>query len=97
MNLPRTGAILLKSATLAFNADPQILLLVHNFCGQTLLEHWFGGSAGCDLYEEVIGLGSYSFTLSVFSSDNLPDDPVDDEDEETALIECYTPRFARGR
>jgi hypothetical protein len=97
MNFPRKGARLPQSATLKFNADPQNVLLGRNKCEQTSLEYWFGGSAGCDLDEEVVGLGSYGFTLSVFSSDDLPDDPDEDRDEESALIESYTPKFARGR
>jgi hypothetical protein len=37
--------------------------------------------------------------LTVFSSEELPEDPyeTEDEDEETDLIESYQPKFARGR
>lgn len=39
----------------------------------------------------------YGLTLTVLSSDDLPDDPTEDEDEEAQLIESYTPKFAYGR
>jgi IrrE N-terminal-like domain len=97
MTYPRKGTRLPQSATLKFNADPQNVLSGRSGCERTSLEHWFGGPAGCDLDEEVLGLGRYGFTLSVFSSDELPDDPDGDGDEESALIESYTPRFAYGR
>ncbi len=97
MNFPRKGAKLPQSTTLDFNADPQNVLMGRSVCQQTTLEHWFGGPAGCDLDEEVVGLGSYGFTLSVFSSEELPDEPDGDNDEESTLVESYTPRFAYGR
>ena len=97
LTFPRKGARLPQSATLEFNADPQNVLMGRSVCQQTSLEHWFGGSAGCDLDEEIVGLGSYGFTLSVFSSEELPDDPDDEGDEEAALIESYSPKFAYGR
>ena len=51
-----------------------------------------------DAFEEIVGLGSFGYTLTVFSSDALAEDPDDDEaDEEVRLIESYTPRFAYGR
>lgn len=97
MTFPRRGAELPQSATLEFNADPQNVLMGRSVCQQTSLAHWFGGPAGCDLDEEVVGLGSYGFTLSVFSSEEMPDDSDGDDEEETALIESYTPKFAYGR
>ena len=97
MTFPRKGAKLPQSATLEFNADPQNVLMGRSVCQQTSLELWFGGQVGCDLDEEVVGLGSYGFTLSVFSSEAMPDDSDGDDEDETALIESYTPRFAYGR
>ncbi|HEY0026778.1 MAG TPA: hypothetical protein VGC35_02815 [Allosphingosinicella sp.] len=49
------------------------------------------------LDEEVIGLGSYGFTLTVFSSEDLPEEPDEEEDEEKTLEERWRPRFAYGR
>lgn len=97
MTFPRKGAELPQSATLEFNADPQNVLMGQSVCQQTSLEHWFGGPAGFDLDEEVVGLGNYGFTLSIFSSEEMPDDFDGDDEDETALIESYTPKFAYGR
>lgn len=97
MTFPRKGAELPRSATLEFNADPQNVLMGRSVCEQTSLEHWFGGPAGCDLDEEVVGLGSYGFTLSIFSSEEMTDDSDGDDEDDTALIESYTPKFAYGR
>ncbi len=60
---------------------------------------WFDGDKAIELDEEVIGLGSYGYTLTVFSSDILPEDPDNDEDceEEARLTDSWTPKFARGR
>jgi hypothetical protein len=97
ITFPRKGAKLPNSATRNFNSDPENVSAGRRLSSQTTLESWFDGPAGVDLDEEIAGLGSYGFTLSVFSSEELPDDPDDDEDDEAALIESYTPKFARGR
>ncbi len=97
MSFPRKGAKLPNTATRDFNSDPENVSAGRQLCSQTTLECWFDGPAGIDLDEEIAGLGSYGFTLSVFSSEELPVDPDDDEDDEAALIESYTPKFARGR
>ena len=66
-------------------------------CGATTLADWFDGPSGIDLDEEVLGLGEYGYTLTVFSSEEMPEDPDEEEDEEAKLIDSYTPRFAYGR
>lgn len=45
----------------------------------------------------MIGIGAYGFTLTVFSSEELPEDPYEAEDDEAELIESYQPKFAYGR
>lgn len=98
ISFPRKGMKLPQSATSAFNVDPNNILLGRKACASTTLAQWFDGPDGYDLDEEIVGLGSYGFTLTVFSSESLPDDPDDDEgDEEAKLIESYTPKFAYGR
>lgn len=93
----RKGAALPSSATKLFNADPQNVSRAKRTTAETSLADWFGGSPLILLDEEIIGLGSFGHTLTVFSSDTLPDDPDEEEDEEAKLIESYTPRFAYGR
>lgn len=55
------------------------------------LQDWFGGSIDANLYEEALGLGSYSKTLSVLSIEELPDN----EELEEELAESWTASFKR--
>lgn len=94
----RKGVSLPASLTREFNRKPGNVASGRTLCGQTTLANWFSCTRRLALDEEVVGLGSYGFTLTVLSSDELAEDP-DDEDlaEEEALIESWTPRFALGR
>jgi len=94
---PRKGDPLPYTATREFNSEQSNVELRRRRASETTLAEWFDGSPGVRLDEEVMGLGEYGFTLSVFSSEELPEEPDEAEDEEAALIESYTPRFARGR
>lgn len=59
--------------------------------GSATLLDWFGSNLQYELYEEVIGLGTYGKTLTVLTLDALPDqEEIDEEDD---LIESWTPRF----
>jgi Zn-dependent peptidase ImmA (M78 family) len=57
------------------------------------LQDWFGGRRSIEISEDIIGLGSYGKTLTVLYEISIPD-PEDEEDEE-ALQESWTPRFRR--
>ena len=94
----RKGGPLPASYTRDFNRNSDNVSAARTVCGQTTLADWFSCTRRLRLDEEVIGLGSYGFTLTVLSSEELAEDP-DDEDqaEEEALIDSWTPRFARGR
>lgn len=63
--------------------------------GRTNMRDWFFGAPRADIFEEVIGLGSYGKTLTVLSDISLPEDGNDDGDDEESLIESWTPRFKR--
>lgn len=93
----RKGARLPDSATLRFNRDPQNVLQVRQESGTTTLSDWFDGPPGISLDEEVVGLGAYGYTLTVLSSEALPIDPGEEDDEERDLADRWTPRFAYGR
>jgi hypothetical protein len=93
----RKGTLLPNSATKMFNADPQNILAAKRLCDETDLNAWFDGSRNIKLDEEVIGLGRYGFTLTVLSGEFLPEDPLEDEENEDALIESWKPKFAYGR
>ncbi|MEL6362089.1 MAG: ImmA/IrrE family metallo-endopeptidase [Pseudomonadota bacterium] len=97
-NYPRKGDTLPPGATRTFNSDLDNVIKARRTCSETSFSDWFDGDKVILLDEEVMGLGSYGFTLSVFSNDMLPEDPDnEDEDDEDSLIESWTPRFARGR
>ncbi|WP_298905114.1 ImmA/IrrE family metallo-endopeptidase [uncultured Aliiroseovarius sp.] len=94
----RKGAPLPDSLTREFNRKPNNIASGQTECGQTTLANWFSCTRRLPLDEEVVGLGSYGFALTVLSSDQIAGDPDDEElAEEEALIESWTPRFARGR
>lgn len=84
--LPHTG-------TRNFNAVADNIRLGRSACSQSTLAEWFGGPAGIMLDEEVIGLGTYGYTLTVLSSEALTDDPDEDENEEQDLLRSWTPKF----
>ncbi|UTV40739.1 ImmA/IrrE family metallo-endopeptidase (plasmid) [Ensifer adhaerens] len=94
----RKGSALPLSATRNFNENPDNVRYGKRQTVETTLADWFDGPSHIRLDEEIVGLGSFGFTLTVFSSDVLAEDPDDGEaDEEARLIESYTPRFAYGR
>jgi len=82
-----------KSATYSFNNLKINVLKGNRTEGEATLLDWFGSNLQYELYEEIIGLGSYGKTLTVLSIDALPDQEEIDEEEE--LIESWTPRFKR--
>lgn len=94
----RKGTPLPISLTREFNRNRENISSAKSVCGETTLAHWFSCTRRLSLDEEVVGLGSYGFTLTVLSSEELAEDPDDEElTEEEALMESWTPRFARGR
>lgn len=94
----KKGEPLPNRVTRSFNAAPSNLP-GSQACGETSVLDWFDGPHGIVLDEEVISLGGYGngYTLAVLSSEALSSDPEDDTDEESKLIESYTPKFAYGR
>lgn len=93
----RKGTPLPLGATRRFNADQTNVLRGDRAVDETDLATWFDGSGRIVLDEEIIGLGRYGYTLTVLTSEQLPQDPSDDEDEDAELEKSWTPRFAYGR
>lgn len=94
----RKGSPLPNTHTHQFNKDTKNVAFSRSVCGETSLAQWFSCMRRLTLDEEVIGLGSYGYTLTVLSSEELAEDPEDeDRDEEEKLLESWTPKFARGR
>ena len=95
----RKGADLpINSTTARFNALGSNVATGRQATGECHLRDWFATDRNPVFDEQVIGLGSYGLTLTVLSSDALAVDPDQDEDDdEVALKESWTPKFARGR
>ncbi len=93
----RKGAALPLSGTRTFNAKPENILNCETAVDETDLATWFDGSSKVNLDEEIIGLGKYGFTLTVLSSDALPEEPSDEEDEDGDLERSWDAKFAYGR
>nr|WP_281720199.1 ImmA/IrrE family metallo-endopeptidase [Nitrosomonas nitrosa] len=95
--LRKGSALAAGSATAALNARPADVLAAAEMTGECCLSDWFDTNRSVTLDEEVIGLGKYGLALTVLSSEPLTLQDDDDEDEDAALEESWTPRFAYGR
>lgn len=93
----KKGDPLPAGATAAFNARLENVMAGRRATGECDLMDWFDTDRHARLDEEVIGLGRYGFTLTVLSSEALPEPDDEDEDDEEATVERWTPRFAYGR
>lgn len=95
----RKGADLPSTSTTArFNALSSNVASGRQVTGDCRLRDWFDTDRNPALDEQVVGLGSYGLTLTVLSSDELPIDyDLGEANEEAALEESWTPRFARDR
>lgn len=91
--LRKREAVPRGTATYAFNQSPENIhkaVRVEETCD---LQQWFGGNRSVTINEDVVGLGSYNKTLTVLYGIDLPD--TEEEEDEAALIESWTPRFGR--
>lgn len=93
----KKGTPLPASLTGRFNSNPSNILRAEKACGETHLGDWFGGPKGIVLDEEVLGLGSYGFTLTILSSESQLSSPDEEEDEDAELERSWTPKFAYNR
>lgn len=94
---PRKGMALPIGVTRDFNATTSNIVAGKRKCGEARFSNWFEGTRHTRLDEEVVGLGRYGFTLTVLTSEELPLDPEEEDNEEERLVESWTPRFAYGR
>lgn len=85
------------SATREFNKNTDNIIRAKEVCATTNLFNWFSGSKTIELDEEIIGLGTYGYTLTVLSSDELALKEDDDEDFDKKLVESWIPRFSYRR
>lgn len=92
LRFPKKGDPLPDTATRAFNAEPDASRSGKRRTGPSRLNVWFDCGETTPLDEEIVGLGTYGFTLTVLSSERLSEDPEEHEDEEE-LVKSWTPRF----
>jgi Zn-dependent peptidase ImmA (M78 family) len=81
------------SLTAKLNAQPERVRRAERVKGAATLDDWFGGEEAIPMIEEAVGLGVYGRSLTVLHSIELPD--PDEDNEEDALVESWTPRFRR--
>jgi Zn-dependent peptidase ImmA (M78 family) len=91
--LRKRAAVPMGTATHAFNKDPENVRNAVRLEESCYLQEWFGGNRSVSINEDVIGLGNYGKTLTVLYGIDLPD--AEEEEDEAALIESWTPRFRR--
>lgn len=92
-SLRKREAIPRGTPTQIFNQDPNNVARAVRIEQTSNLQQWFGGNRRIEISEDVVGLGRYGKTLSVLYDIELPE--PEEEDEEAALIESWTPRFKR--
>lgn len=81
------------TATHAFNQDGNNIKKAARVEDACNLQDWFGGKRSLPIGEDVLGLGRYGKTLTVLHSIKLPE--AEEEEDEAALIESWTPHFKR--
>jgi len=91
--LRKRQAVPRGTPTFEFNQSPNNVLQVQRVEGSSDLQDWFGGRRSIEIVEDVIGLGSYGKTLTVLHGFDLPES--EEEEDEGALVESWTPRFRR--
>ncbi len=77
--------------TFAFNRISSNIELSLRIEEKTNLQTWFGGTRDIEVSEDVMGLGRYGKTLTVLYDIDLPE--PEDEEEESNLVDSWTPRF----
>ena len=91
--LRKREAVPSGTPTSAFNQDQSNVTQGVRIEQTSTLQKWFGSNRRIEISEDVVGLGRYGKTLTVLYDIELPE--PEDEEDESALIESWTPRFKR--
>ncbi|MBY5828652.1 ImmA/IrrE family metallo-endopeptidase [Rhizobium leguminosarum] len=84
------------TATAQLAATPARVAAGERIRTEVDVRDWLGGPTRAGIDEESLGLGSYGKVLTILASSKIGQDfEPDDDDEEEALIESWTPRFRR--
>ena len=82
-----------NTQTFTFNSNTRNILECHENESDTDLNTWFRSNLEVEVFEEVVGLGSYGKTLTVLT---IPDPPnLEELEYDAELEESWTPRFRR--
>ncbi|WP_342451253.1 ImmA/IrrE family metallo-endopeptidase [Piscinibacter koreensis] len=91
--LRKREAVPRGTPTHAFNQDSNNVRKAVRVESTSNLQQWFGGKHNVSISEDMIGLASYGKTLTVLYGIDLPE--AEEEEDEAALIESWTPLFRR--
>jgi IrrE N-terminal-like domain len=91
--LRKKGVVPIGTPTHSFNQNVTNVQRGVRIEEASKLQQWFGGGRNFEISEDVIGLGKYGKSLTVLYDINVPD--AEEEEDEAALIESWTPRFRR--
>ena len=95
LNWIRKGeALSIGTTTFSFNQDPERVRRAEHDHDTSDLRDWFGGSRSLSVTEQVIGLGSYSKTLTVLTALDI-EEQIEEIEENEKLVESWTPQFRR--
>ncbi|PZQ87063.1 MAG: hypothetical protein DI534_15335 [Leifsonia xyli] len=84
------------TATAAFAAERENVLGSADVDEETQVRFWLGGPSNARVREQTIGLGAYGKCLTILSSATIGQAEIeDDADEESGLIDSWTPKFRR--
>jgi hypothetical protein len=82
--------------TARMNGHPDRIMEADRAANEIDVMDWLGGKRSVLITEEVAGLGRYGKTLTVLSSCAIGhEDEIEHGDDETEMIESWTPRFHR--
>jgi hypothetical protein len=70
------------TATADFNKEVDNVAQARRVTSSSTMDAWFDCGGNLEVVEEVVGLGSYGYTLTVLSGESLPDQDEEDESEE---------------
>lgn len=86
-----------STETAKFNANTERIRSGERGHFEVDVRDWLGGTRRETITEEIVGLGRYGKTLTVLSSQTIgqKDAGYDDDDDEEALNESWTPRFRK--
>jgi hypothetical protein len=85
-----------KTETARMNGNHDRIMGSERTVNEIDVMDWLGGNRSVLITEEVVGLGRYGKTLTVLSSCSIGhEDEIEPGDDETELMESWTPRFHR--